>query len=64
MSANSSHPAAIEKLEKIIHQDPGKRGLEAIWNELEATGQQSRMNTLLDAAQSLVSSCKKAIVVR
>lgn len=51
-------------LEKLIHQDPGKRGLQAIWDELIATGQDNKMLTMLSAAQTLATSCKKAIVVR
>lgn len=54
----------IAELEKILHQDPGKRGLQEIWDELKATSQETKMDTLQDAARSLATSCQKAIVVR
>lgn len=64
MSSEANVQSRISALEKILHQDPGKRGLQGIWDELLATGQLEKLYTMLPAAKSIANSCNKAIVVR
>ena len=59
----STPESKIWDLERLIHVDPGNRGLKGIWEELEALHRFPSLYNLGYSASTLYSGCKKALVV-
>jgi hypothetical protein len=58
----STPESKIWDLERLIHVDPGNRGLKGIWEELEALHRFPSLYNLGYSASTLYSGCKKALV--
>jgi len=64
MESDSAVREHINELERLIHEDPGNRGLAGIWTDISLQNPEILLKSLFDSASTLSSCCSNALVVR